>query len=283
MTDTMTRRDLLGMVSAGALSSAPRAHTAQEMVDFHAHVDALPTLEELFAIARQRGVRFGVVEHAGNPNDHHYRGLIANDSQLDRYLARLAGQPCLKGIQAEGLDWMKCFSPKAVALLDYVLTDALTFPEKDGSLVRLWTPAARIVDKQDFMERYTTHHLRIIESEPIDILANPLYLPEQIHAEGDSLWTDARTGRIIRAAVRYHVAIEINTRFRLPGLKFLRQAKAAGLKFSFGSNILGAGVGDLSYGREMSKNLRSSRPISSSPPAPDGSLFRSASSQVNQI
>ena len=255
MTDTITRRGLIGMATAGALSSAARAQKALELVDFHAHVDALPTLEELFAIARQRGVRFGVVEHAGNPNDHHYRGLIANDSQLDRYLARLAGQPCLKGIQAEGLDWMKCFSPKTLALLDYVLTDALTFPEKDGSLVRLWTPAAKIVDKQDFMERYTAHHLRIIESEPIDILANPLYLPEQIQAEADSLWTDARTGRIIRAAVRNHVAFEINTRFRLPGLKFLRQAKAAGLKFSFGSNILGAGVGDLSYGREMVKEL----------------------------
>ena len=255
MTDTITRRGLIGMATAGALSSAARAQNALELVDFHAHVDALPTLEELFAIARQRGVRFGVVEHAGNPNDHHYRGLIANDSQLDRYLARLAGQPCLKGIQAEGLDWMKCFSSKTLALLDYVLTDALTFPEKDGSLVRLWTPAAKIVDKQDFMERYTAHHLRIIESEPIDILANPLYLPEQIQAEADSLWTDTRTRRIIRAAVRNHVAFEINTRFRLPGLKFLRQAKAAGLKFSFGSNILGAGVGDLSYGREMVKEL----------------------------
>jgi hypothetical protein len=251
----LTRRGLLGVGAAGLLSTTAPAQTAMELVDFHAHVDALPTLEELFGVARQRGVKFGVVEHAGNPNDHHYRGLIFNDSELDRYLARLAGRPCLKGIQAEGLDWMKCFSPKAVALLDYVLTDALTFPEKDGTLVRLWTPAARIVDKQDFMERYTAHHLRVIESEPIDILANPLFLPEQVQAEADSLWTDARTSRIIRAAVRNHVAFEINTRFRLPGLKFLRQAKAAGLKFSFGSNILGAGVGDLSYGREMVKEL----------------------------
>ena len=256
MTDTLlTRRGLLGAAGSLAFPAAVGAQSAPQMVDFHAHIDAAPTLDQLLDIARQRGVKFGVVEHAGNRNDHHYRGLIADDAGMDAYLARFTGKPCFKGIQAEGLDWMKCFSPKKVALLDYVLTDALTFPEKDGTLVRLWTPAARITDKQDFMERYTAHHLRIMDTEPIDILANPLYLPEQIQAEADSLWTDARTGRIIRAAVRNHVAFEINQRFRLPGLKFLRQAKAAGVKFSFGSNILGPGVGDLSYGREVMKEL----------------------------
>ena len=69
MTDTITRRGLIGLATAGALSSAARAQKALDLVDFHAHVDALPTSEELFAVARQRGVRFGVVEHAGNPND----------------------------------------------------------------------------------------------------------------------------------------------------------------------------------------------------------------------
>ena len=256
MTDTiLTRRGWLSMAAAGALAPSVRAQSAPPMVDFHAHVDAAPTLEQLFGIARERGVKFGVVEHAGNKNDHRYRGLLATDDDLDRYRARLAGQPCFIGIQAEGLDWMKCFSRAAVARLDYVLTDALTFPEKDGSLVRLWTPAAKIDDKQDFMERYTAHHLRIIESEPIDILANPFFLPERLQPEAESLWTDARTGRILRAAVQNHVAFEINTRFRLPGLQFLRQAKAAGAKFSFGSNILGPGVGDLSYGCEVIKEL----------------------------
>ena len=251
----LTRRRLLGAAAAGALSSAVQAQSTLAMVDFHAHIDAAPTLEQLFEIARQRGVKFGVVEHAGNPNDHHYRGLIKNDADMDSHLARLAGKPCFKGIQAEGLDWMKFFSARKVAQLDYVLTDALTFPEKDGTLVRLWTPAARITDKQDFMERYTAHHLKILETEPIDILANPLYLPEALQPDADSLWTEARTTRIIRAAVKNHVAFEINNRFRLPGVKFLRQAKAAGAKFSFGSNVLGPGVGDLSYGREMIKEL----------------------------
>jgi histidinol phosphatase-like PHP family hydrolase len=251
----LTRRALLGMTT-GVLAANSPPDAAVELMDFHAHIDAVGTLDALLEISRQKGVRFGVVEHAGNRNDHRYRGLLANDDDLSRYLQRLEGKPCLKGIQAEGLDWMQCFSPRMVARLDYVLTDALTFPEKNGALVRLWTPAVRIDDKQDFMDRYTAHHLRVIETEPIDILANPLFLPLELQPEAEALWTDARTGRILRAAIANNVAFEINSRFRLPGLKFLRQAKAAGAKFSFGSNILGPGVGDVSYGREVVKELK---------------------------
>ena len=256
MTNTnLTRRGLLGIATAGALTTRINAQATVTLVDYHAHIDAAVTLDDLFEISRKRGVKFGVVEHAGNRNDHRYRGLLANDDDLRRYLAKLEGKPCFKGIQAEGLDWMKCFSKEMIARLDYVLTDALTFQEKDGSLVRLWTPAAKVGDKQDFMERYTAYNVKVIASEPIDILANPLFIPAEIQAEADFLWTETRMQRIIRAAVSNHVAFEINARFRLPSLKFLRLAKAAGAKFSFGSNNLGPGVGDLAYGREMVKEL----------------------------
>jgi histidinol phosphatase-like PHP family hydrolase len=251
----LTRRGFLGAAGAGALLNL-QAQTELPIIDYHAHVDAVPLLDELMQISKNRGVKFGVVEHAGNRNDHRYRGLLANDDDLNRYFARLEGKPCLKGIQAEGLDWMKCFSKGTVARLDYVLTDALTFPDKDGTLVRIWTPAAaKFQDKQDFMERYTAHNVKVIETEPIDILANPLFLPAQFQAEAGTLWTDDRMGRIIRAAVKNRVAFEINSRFRLPSVKFLKMAKAAGAKFSFGSNNLGPGVGDLEYGREMVKEL----------------------------
>ena len=255
MTNTLSRRALMG-TAAGALWAAPGERVPEPtLVDYHAHVDAAVTLEGLLEISSSRGIKFGVVEHAGNRRDFHYRGLLANDDGLNGYVARLEGKPCFKGIQAEGLDWMRCFSKQAIARLDYVLTDALTFPEKDGTLVRLWTPAARIANKQDFLNRYTEHHLRVIAQEPIDILANPLYLPEALQGEAETLWTSERMGRIIRAAVSNRVAFEINTRFRLPSPKFLKMAKAAGAKFSFGSNILGPGVGDLTYGREMVREL----------------------------
>jgi histidinol phosphatase-like PHP family hydrolase len=48
------------------------------------------------------------------------------------------------------------------------------------------------------------------------------------------------------------VAIEINARYKLPSEKFLRKAKAAGAKFSFGTNNGGKNdLGDLAYSRLM--------------------------------
>lgn len=250
----LSRRGLL-LAAGGVLTAPAVAQSPQALVDYHAHIDAVGTLEALLEISRSKGVKFGVVEHAGNREKHRYRGLLGSDQDLEGYIARLEGKPCFKGIQAEGLDWMKSFSKRAVARLDYVLSDALTFPEKDGSLVRLWTPEARIDDPRDFMERYTAFNVQVIESEPIDILANPLFLPEALEKQADSLWTQERMQRIARAAAANRVAIEINSRYRLPSPKFLKLARAAGVRFSFGSNAHGPAVGSLDYGREMVKEL----------------------------
>ncbi|MBM3242038.1 hypothetical protein FJZ31_37680 [Candidatus Poribacteria bacterium] len=109
------------------------------LIDFHVHIEDDMTLERVLQLADERGVRVGVVEHAGIGQ------TIADDDDMNRYIEKLALQPVYKGIQAEGRDWMGAFSEYVVSQLDFVLTDALTFPEKDGRLVRLWTtPPIRI-------------------------------------------------------------------------------------------------------------------------------------------
>ena len=45
--------------------------------------------------------------------------------------------------------------------------------------------------------------------------------------------------KVIDAAVRGGVAIELNNRYKLPSATFVKMAKAAGCKFSFGSNNSG--------------------------------------------
>ena len=207
------------------------------------------TLERALELAGERGVKLGIAEHGG------CREGMKNDAEMKRYIESLSGQPVYKGMQAEGLDWMQCFSKDFVAQLDFVLADALTFPEEDGHVVRLWTPEAQIRDPQDFMERYVAFNVQVISREPIDIFANPTFLPEGIAKDYDALWTDARMNKVIDAAVRYGVAIEINSRYSIPSLKFLRVAKDAGAKFSFGSNAHGEGVGKLDYSVKTAKEL----------------------------
>lgn len=219
------------------------------LIDFHVHIEDDMTLERVLQLADERGVKVGVVEHAGLGQ------TIANDDDMNRYIEKLALQPVYKGIQAEGRDWMRAFSEYVVSQLDFVLTDALTFPEKDGRLVRLWTPEAEIDDKDDFMERYVDFNIQILSTEPIDIFANPTFLPHCIADEYNALWTKERMKKVIEAAVKSDIAIEINSRYKIPSLAFIKLAKDAGVKFSFGSNTHGEEVGMLEYCLKISKEV----------------------------
>ena len=201
-------------------------------------------------LAHERGVTLGIVEHGGHGQ------LIDSDNALLRYIERLQEYPVYKGIQAEGLDWAECFSPQTLDCLDYVLSDALTFPEQDGRLVRLWTPDVHIDPTEpavaSFMARYVDFNVQVMAT-PINILANPTFLPTCIRDRYDELWTHRRMDKVIKAALRHSVAIEITARYNIPSEAFIRRAKEAGVRFSFGSNYHNADVGKLDYCLQMSK------------------------------
>lgn len=262
----LLRRDFLFGTAAGLAGRKAEI----PLIDYHVHLDDRwgMTLQTAMQLSRERNVKFGIVEHAGT-KDKPYRNIISDDQALKRYLAKLDRAPVYKGIQAEGLDWMGCFTASVVAQLDYVLTDALTLPEKNGSYTELWRPNVTVANKDEFMARYIDFHLQVMSREPIDILANPLFLPACIEEEFDALWTDSRMQRIVDAAKKYGVAIEINERFRLPRLRFIKMARAAGVKFSFGSNWHNEKVGQMSYAAEMVRTLELT-PTDIWNPAPSG-------------
>jgi histidinol phosphatase-like PHP family hydrolase len=108
--------------------------------------------------------------------------------------------------------------------------------------MRLWHPeeVGTIADTQEFMDTLVERAVGILEREPVDIYANPTFLPAAIAKDYETLWTDTRRKKVIDAAVRNGVAIELNDRYRLPSASFVKMAKAAGAKFSFGSNNSGA-------------------------------------------
>ena len=149
-------------------------------------------------------------------------------------------------MQAEGREWPKLFSKEAIARFDYVFTDAMTIVDHRGRRARLWMPGkVDIPDKQAFMELLTRTIEQILDNEPVNIYANPTYLPDVLVKEYDTLWTPQRFRRVIDAAARNGVAIEISNRLKLPKADFIRQAKKAGIKFSIGTNN-----GDSKLGRE---------------------------------
>jgi hypothetical protein len=216
------------------------------LTDFHVHLKGGLTLDEAIRMANQRRAKFGIAENCG------VGFPTTNDAALEPFLTQLAGKPVYRAMQAEGREWVTMFSPEMIARFDYVFTDSMTFTDHRGRRTRLWIPEeVQVDDKQAFMEMLVEKTVGILNDEPIDIYVNPTFLPAVIADEYDTLWTDERMDRVIEAAVRNGIAIEINARYRLPSEKFIRKAKAAGAKFAFGTNNGDRDLGDLAYSRLM--------------------------------
>jgi hypothetical protein len=137
-------------------------------------------------------------------------------------------QPAFLGLPAPAA------SQRTAALFDYILSDSAGWTHDQDMDSRV----ARAVDT--------------LEREPMDIWASPTYLPPALAKDYDALWTEQRRKKVIDAAARNQVAIEINNRYRIPSSTFLRESKAAGCKFCFGSNNARASdLGRCEYGIEM--------------------------------
>lgn len=221
-------------------------------VDLHVHIhddaDHAKSLSpgQAADLSRTMKVRFGVLAEGG------CRGDIHDNATLSEFIDSMKALPMYRGLQVYGFDWGKCLSTANLEQLDYIAADALVFPDKNGSMVMLWHDGVKFDDPQDFMERYIAFTEKILEQK-IQVWSNPTYLPQSLEARYDELWTAERMDRVIRAAVKNHVAIELNTHFKIPNLAFVRRAKAAGAKFTFGSNAHVRGIGEIGYGLQLAE------------------------------
>jgi hypothetical protein len=196
------------------------------VVDYHVHLKGGLTLEEALRESRRLGIQYGIAINGG-------LGFpVTNDAAAEGFLRSMVGQPVFVALQGEGREWVKLFSRETVAKFDYVFTDAMTLTDNAGKRMRIWIPeeVGEIKDRERFMEMYVDRILGVLQREPIDIYANPTFLPEVIDADYDRLWTAARMEEVIDAANASGVAIEINNRYRVPSAAFIKAGKKAGLK-----------------------------------------------------
>ena len=201
------------------------------LVDLHVHLKGGLTLEQALATARTFGYTYGVAVNCG------LNFPINNDESLKKYLEEnKKPKQAFFAMQAEGREWLNLFSKEAIAEFDYVFTDAMTWTNDNGKRMRLWMPdEVEIGDPQDFMNQLVDRIEKIM-TEPIDIYVNPTFLPDAINARYDELWTQERMDRVITALLKNNVALEINARRNIPSQAFIKRAKEAGVKFTFGTN-----------------------------------------------
>jgi hypothetical protein len=219
------------------------------VIDLHAHLKGGLTIEDVLQRFYRTGINYGVAVNGG------VGFPITNDAGIYAFRESLAGYPVFVALQAEGREWIRLFSPEAVRQFDYVFTDAMTFTDEDGHRTRLWmNDEVRVGDPEKFMDMLVRRIVDILDHEPIDIYVNATFLPEVLAADYDRLWTPERMHKVIDAAVRNDIAIEINDRYRIPSIAFVKLAKQRGAKFTFGTNNGGRDdLGYLGYALEVQK------------------------------
>lgn len=222
------------------------------VVDYHTHLKGTLTLDDVMRRWREQGIYAGIAVNGG-------MGFpVASDADLDQLLRQdrevRGRRPFFTAFQAEGREWVRLFSNRLLAEFDYVFTDSMTWTDDRGKRMRLWIDreVGSIEDPQQFMDMLVDRTVRILKDEPIDIYVNPTFLPNQLAARYDELWTPARMERVVSALQASGVAMEINNRYRIPSAAFIRRARALGVKFTCGTNNAGAeDLGRMEYCIEM--------------------------------
>jgi len=205
------------------------------MADFHVHLKSGLTLDQALDKSRRDGIEYGIAVNVGKGQQ------FQDEAGAQKFLDSMKGAPCFVAMQAEGREWVDMVPRHVARQFDYIFTDSMTWTDRHGRRMRLWIPeeVGTIADVQEFMDTLVERAVGILDHEPVDIYANPTYLPDSIARDYETLWTGERRAKVIDAVVRNGVAMEINNRYKLPSPSFIKQAKAAGAKFTFGSNNTG--------------------------------------------
>jgi hypothetical protein len=217
------------------------------LIDLHTHLKGGISEDEALAIARTYGYTYGVAWNCG------LKMGFESDQELGRFMDGYHPSPFIwTAMQAEGREWLDLFSKESREKFDYVFTDAMTWTNNNGKRMRLWIKEeTEIGDPQNFMDQLVDRIEKVL-TEPIDIYVNPTYLPDEINDRYDELWTEERMDRVVKALVENQVAFEINNRRKIPSAPFIKKAKAAGVKFTFGTNNGGANdFGRMDYAIKM--------------------------------
>ena len=196
------------------------------LTDYHIHIRGGMTPEKALDWAKKTGVRSGVLENHG-------KGWpLADDGKLKAFIDDAKRFPdLLIGIQVNDRDWFETIAPALRARLDFVLADTMIM---DGQ--KLWLENDYdIPDENAWLGRYFAHCMTVV-NEPITILANPTYLPSKIAHRYDDFWTDERMDKLIDAAVKNNVALEIQSETKFPNKKFVELAMKKGAKITIGRN-----------------------------------------------
>ena len=216
------------------------------VIDFHVHLKGW-NQNQAMDHSRKMGIFYGIAPNCG------IGFPVTSDDDIYTYLDTTRNLSCFQAMQGEGREWTTTFSKTAREQFDYVFTDGMTFFDHKGRRTRTWMRNELWIDipHEQYMDMMVDRIVKILNEEPIDIYVNPTSLPGKMMPEYDKLWTDTRINMVIEALVSKGIALEIGAAMRLPGEKFIKAAKEAGVRFAFGTNNGNPRIGKLEYCIDM--------------------------------
>ncbi|MCD7935725.1 MAG: DUF1080 domain-containing protein [Tannerellaceae bacterium] len=217
------------------------------VLDYHVHLKGGLTRQVAAEQSRRTGINYAVAPNCG------IGFPVTNDQDIYNFLDTMRNEPFILPMQAEGREWITTFSEQARDEFDFVFTDALTFTDDKGNRTRLWVNSTVFIeDEEKYMDLIVDRICRVLQ-EPVDVYVNPFFLPESMADRYDEFWTEERMNKAVEALAKSGKALEINELYQIPNKAILLKAKAAGVKFTFGSNNVTPDVSKLEYSIRMKK------------------------------
>lgn len=218
-----------------------------KLPDLHIHStfsDGELEAHDAVRVVRHRHHLVGVADHL---SPYH---IMWDEISFRSYLSALSRLKCWRAAEL-CVGHIPQFDLELLKELDYVIAGvhALRFP--NGKSLFLWDSRITPQDPNLVAQVYLDSVKQFAGKIHFNILAHPTYLPRNICAPGQTPWTEERLEQLIQLSLKHGFALELSGHWKVPGETLIRMGRAAGVKFSTGSDGHSeAMLADLRYPQE---------------------------------
>lgn len=207
--------------------------------DLHTHTcfsDGRLTPWEVLEVAREKGYVVGIADHCGRG-----RFQLSTNRRFDDYLEALGRLPVLRSAELD-LGNRGSVTPDRLARCDYLIAGVHSLgaigEDIDGGGRRLdfFDPGAEPGDPGEIVERILTEIDDGARRHRFQVLAHPGLLPLGLRPRSSEILDERWDERLIALALEHGFALEISSRWELPGKGLIEKARRAGVRFSLGSD-----------------------------------------------
>jgi putative hydrolase len=227
----------------------------QDRIDLHNHTsfsDGVCSVEDVVNLARAKKKDIvAITDHYSEFQDLPKR---MSKGHLKVYLDTLNRFDVISGVEADILPDDVSISKHTTSLLDLVLGGLHSLNDRI-----FWGDARPIWKPESFVEDIRVTLIRAIESELLDVLVHPTWLPDAIRPQTNLLITKNWIDSVIDTAADYNVAIEISGAWKVPDELFVKECLKKGVKLSIGSDGHNASsICNTKYATDLLKKVKAS-------------------------